>query len=62
MAVICVFCGSRTGQRPEFQDAANELGRYLASRQHTMVYGGGSTGMMGHVADAMLADGGQIIG
>lgn len=62
MAKICVFCGSRTGHNPEFVRTATELGILLAKRQHTMVYGGGSTGIMGALADAMLPLGGQIIG
>lgn len=62
MAKICVFCGSRTGHNPEFVRTATELGTLLAQRQHTMIYGGGSTGIMGALADAMLPLGGQIIG
>ncbi len=62
MAKICVFCGSRTGHNPEFVRAATELGLLLAQRQDTLIYGGGSTGIMGAIADAMLPVGGRIIG
>lgn len=62
MANVCVFCGSRTGDHPEFVAAATRLGRHLAAEGHTMVYGGGSTGMMGAIANAMLENEGRIIG
>lgn len=62
MASICVFCGSKTGDNPRYMQAARALGNYLAENNHTLVYGGGSTGIMGAVADAMLARSGQIIG
>ena len=54
MANVCVFCGSRTGDAPGFVAAAKQLGRSLAAEGHTMIYGGGSTGIMGAIADAML--------
>src|SRR5262245_20670654 len=59
---ICVFCGSSAGSRPEYADAARALGRYLAENSVTLVYGGGRTGLMGIVADAVLAGGRQAIG
>jgi uncharacterized protein (TIGR00730 family) len=59
---ICVFCGSSTGNRPDYAEAARHVGRTLASRGHTIVYGGASVGLMGEVADAALAAGGQVIG
>lgn len=62
MASVCVFCGSRTGDHPEFVAAAKQFGRQLAAEGHTMVYGGGSTGIMGAIADAMLENNGCIIG
>ena len=62
MASICVFCGSKTGDSPRYLEAAKALGEYLAANNHTLIYGGGSTGIMGAVADAMLATRGQIIG
>ena len=62
MARICVFCGSRPGDRPEFAEAAELLGIYLAESGHTLVYGGGSTGIMGILADAILQNSGKVIG
>lgn len=62
MASICVFCGSRSGLHPQHAQLAAELGMYLAAHGHTLVYGGGSTGVMGALSDSMLAHGGQIIG
>lgn len=62
MASICVFCGSRSGNLREFADAAELLGNCLAVSGHTLVYGGGSTGIMGILADAVLRNGGKVIG
>ncbi len=62
MASVCVFCGARPGDRQEYVQAARELGLFLAENCHTMVYGGGSTGIMGAIADAMLERNGQIVG
>jgi len=59
---ICVFCGSRHGRDPVYTAAARELGRLMAERGIRLVYGGGRVGLMGEVADAVLADGGQVIG
>lgn len=59
---ICVFCGSSPGQRPEYRDAAENLGRMLAERNLELVYGGGNIGLMGVVADACLAASGGVIG
>src|SRR5687768_334010 len=59
---ICVFCGSRPGSRPEYLGAARELGRLLAERRIGLVYGGASVGMMGALANAVLAGGGEVIG
>jgi uncharacterized protein (TIGR00730 family) len=59
---VCVFCGSRFGARPEYRAEAMALGRALAARDLTLVYGGGSVGLMGCVADAVLAAGGRVIG
>ena len=56
-AHVCVFCGSRPGARPEFLEAAQALGEELARRKLTLVYGGASVGLMGAVADAVLAGG-----
>jgi hypothetical protein len=59
---VCVFCGSAAGARPEYAAAARALGAELARRGQTLVYGGGHVGMMGAVADAVLAGGGQVVG
>lgn len=62
LSSICVFCGSSGGARPEYLAVAAEFGRMLAATGRTLVYGGGATGIMGAVADGMLAGGGRVIG
>lgn len=62
MSTVCVFGGARSGHDPVFADAAGELGRLLAVRGDEIVYGGGRTGMMGHLADAAIAGGARVIG
>ena len=62
MRSVCVFCGSNPGRRPEYLAAAAGLGRTLASREVRVVYGGARVGVMGALADAVLAAGGEIIG
>jgi len=59
---VCVFCGSSSGVRPEYADAARELAAALSRRGLGLVYGGGSVGLMGVIANAMLADGREVIG
>lgn len=59
---VCVFCGSQPGRRPEYEHAARGLARVLLSRGVGLVYGGGHVGMMGALADAMLAGGGTVVG
>ena len=59
---ICVFCGSSVGRRPEYRAAAEALGDALARRGIELVFGGGRVGLMGVVADAVLARGGHVIG
>jgi uncharacterized protein (TIGR00730 family) len=59
---VCVFCGSSSGTRPEYAAAAHALGVVLARRRITLVWGGGNVGLMGVVADAVLASGGAAIG
>ena len=59
---ICVFCGSRPGNRPEYEGAGRELGRAIAERGAALVYGGASVGVMGQVADATMSAGGRAIG
>lgn len=59
---ICVFCGASPGASSIYQEAAEALGRHLAERGIRLVYGGGAVGLMGMVADAALAAGGEVIG
>ncbi len=59
---VCVFAGSGDGRRPEYRQAAAELGRELAERGIGLVYGGSGRGLMGADADAALAAGGEVIG
>jgi uncharacterized protein (TIGR00730 family) len=59
---VCVFAGSSSGSRTEYHAAASDLGRELASRGIGLVYGGARVGLMGAVADAVLAGGGEVIG
>lgn len=59
---VCVYCGSNFGSDPAFQEAAEAVGRLLAAQGRGLVYGGGSVGLMGVVADATLAGGGEVIG
>ena len=59
---ICVFCGSHPGTRPEYAAAARELARELVARDLALVFGGGCVGLMGVIADAVLAAGGHAIG
>jgi uncharacterized protein (TIGR00730 family) len=62
LASVCVFCGASTGTDPAYREAAIALGQELARRKLTLVYGGGAVGLMGIVADAALAAGGEVIG
>jgi len=59
---VCVFCGSNPGLNPEYAEAAQAFGRALAEQGLTLVYGGGNVGLMGAVADAALAAGGNVVG
>jgi uncharacterized protein (TIGR00730 family) len=62
MKRVCVFCGSSPGLRPEYAALAARCGSVLAGRGLTLVYGGGNVGLMGCLADAVLASGGEVIG
>lgn len=62
MRSLCVFCGSSPGNLPEYGAEARRLGALLAARGVRLVYGGGRVGLMGEVADAVLAAGGQAVG
>lgn len=59
---LCVYCGSRFGEDPAFQSAAQATGRAIAARSGRLVYGGGHVGLMGAVADAALAAGAKAVG
>jgi uncharacterized protein (TIGR00730 family) len=59
---VCVFCGSAVGGRDSYQMAARELARTMADKGYGLIYGGASVGLMGVLADAMLAAGGAVIG
>ncbi len=59
---VAVYCGSRFGHSPAFADAARTLGELIGKSGATLVYGGGRVGLMGTVADAVMASGGQVIG
>ncbi len=59
---VCVFCGSATGGDPVFESMAERFGKALAANGIDLVYGGGHVGLMGVVADAVLAAGGQVTG
>src|SRR5262245_1648556 len=62
MKRICVFCGSRTGIAATYADTARRLGEALTRRGLELVFGGGHIGLMGVLADAVLAGGGTVIG
>jgi len=59
---LCVFCGSKHGNKPLYSETALHVGRLLAERGIGLVYGGGHVGLMGVLADAVLAGGGEVIG
>lgn len=59
---LCVYCGSSTGNRPEFATAARSLGAAMAEQGIGLVYGGGGVGLMGEVARSVLAAGGHVTG
>ena len=59
---IAVFCGSKLGNNPLFETHANELGKWMAENGISLVYGGGSVGMMGVIADSVMQNGGEVIG
>ena len=59
---LCLFCGSSSGSRPSYKAAAHEFGRTLAELDISLIYGGGSVGLMGVAANACMAAGGKVIG
>lgn len=62
MKRVCVFCGSNSGSRPSYIQAAHRLGTLLAQSGVGVVYGGARVGIMGMIADSALAAGGEVIG
>ncbi len=62
MRRICVFSGSNLGNRPAYREAAQALGREMVARGVGLIYGGASVGLMGVIADTVLAGGGEVIG
>jgi uncharacterized protein (TIGR00730 family) len=62
MQWVCVFCGSKTGNRPTYSQAARQLGAVLVRRGLGLVYGAGHIGLMGVLADAVLQAGGEAVG
>ena len=62
MLKLCVFCGSNLGAQPEYREAAMQLGKRMVERDLELVYGGATVGLMGVLADAVLANGGRVTG
>lgn len=62
MKSITVFCGSNSGLRPEYAEAAQLLAQHLVKRQIRLVFGGGQVGLMGIIADTVMQLGGEVIG
>ncbi len=62
MRCVCVFCGSSAGNHPRYREAAKRLGELLVERGLELVYGGGRVGLMGVLADTVLAAGGRVVG
>jgi len=59
---IAVFCGSKLGNNPSFEEHAIELGKRMATKKIKLIYGGGSVGIMGAIADSVMQHGGAVIG
>lgn len=62
MAAICVFCGSASGNLSSYAELTKKLGRMIAESDHQLIYGGGSLGLMGVIADEVLACDGRVTG
>jgi uncharacterized protein (TIGR00730 family) len=62
MKSIAIFCGASTGQNPLYRETAQALGSLFAQRSIRLVFGGGKVGLMGVIADAVLAGGGEVVG
>lgn len=61
-SLIALYCGSRTGNKPIYQDKAIELAQHIANQGFGIVYGGASIGLMGQVADTVLEHSGEVVG
>lgn len=59
---LAVFCGSKNGNNPLYTEHAAELGKLMARQRLTLIYGGGNVGIMGTIADSVMAHGGKVIG
>lgn len=59
---IVVYCGASNGNDPIYQQAAEKLGGWIAEQKHTLIYGGGKAGLMGIIADSVIAKNGEVIG
>src|SRR5262245_11148342 len=62
LKAICVYCGSGPGSNPKFVESARTFGRILAKNNVRLVYGGGSIGLMGAIAESVIDHGGQVTG
>jgi uncharacterized protein (TIGR00730 family) len=62
MKAVCVYCGSSDGAKPLYREAAKSFGRALVGANLSLVYGGGKVGLMGVIADEVMAAGGRAIG
>ncbi|MDX1628448.1 MAG: TIGR00730 family Rossman fold protein, partial [Fulvivirga sp.] len=62
MKNVCVFCGSSPGKNKIYTDAAEALGKLIATHDMRLIYGGGRVGLMGKIADAVIAHGGHVTG
>jgi len=59
---ILIFCGANIGNHPKYEQLANSIGKQLAKAGKSILYGGGSVGLMGVIADAALSENGKVIG
>lgn len=59
---LCIFCGSNVGRQAQYVQGAQAMGQLLVRHHIRLVYGGGKVGLMGALADAMLAEGGEVVG
>ncbi|MCP4412967.1 MAG: TIGR00730 family Rossman fold protein [Gammaproteobacteria bacterium] len=62
MKRLCVYCGSSPGRQPDYAQVARQLARAMVSKNINLVYGGASVGIMGEIANAVLEEGGEVIG